>query len=74
MTASLSAAIRTPHPAFVAAAPLARAVLAEPCAAMPAVIRGDTGGSHRFAGISRSISGGTWRDSAEFTGGDPLRG
>jgi hypothetical protein len=97
MTTVLSAAtLRMPRLAPVAApAPLARGVVAEPCAAKPAMPaadrsrgvefggitapafggrRGGTDGSDRFGG--QWGAGSTWHghDSAQLTGGGPLRG
>jgi len=69
MTTSLSAAIRTPHRASVAApAPLAPGASAEPCAAMPAMLPANGPWGRELGGIiapaSESRRGGT--DSDRF--------
>jgi hypothetical protein len=86
MTTTLSAAaLRMPHTASVAApAPLAPGVSAEPWTSgfggivAPAFAgrQGDTDGSDRFGGITRSGIGGGWhrQDQGHFAGGGPLRG
>lgn len=88
MNAALSAALRMPRQASVAApAPLALGVPAEPCAmhswhiggiSRPASAGrlGGSEGSDRFGGLVRPIGGGRWyrQDQAQLAGGGPLRG
>lgn len=88
MNATLSAALRMPHQASVAApAPLVLGVPAEPCAMhswrtggiiAPASAGrlGGSDGSDRFGGGTRSIVGVRWyrQDQAQLAGGGPLRG